>query len=841
MADRITNYLPRRRSLRSNSSLTKHKDARARSSSPPPKSQASSPAVCLPSPASSTRVNRASKRKRVSPSPQKKIRGKKQRQTRSTRQSTVMASKKKGQKSKAVVLEDEERKEESEKTPISQALFPTPPSSPGTREKATRTVADPKIIEDVECDNDTITHKNTEDEAGANDEVEGGSNPPTPMQASFDQLQSQFMARSSKQKQKRSMGGRGGVVAAQLRVGRGSRGSRLLALIAPSSSSVLSSSSSSSVSASTSSSLSASSTGRQGSSGTGSSVYARLKQASSLPSQQYSGLVTSSSSSSSSSSLMPPPTVPPSSSSSSLYTSRSVSLQQASGHLVTNDFIPAAPVASAASTSTSTSASTPNLPLPIDYQRLLEFFNALETAMSVYLRRGKNYALFDELCTPIQSMCRRKFTLTHLGQIMHLFPRGYAVSTMRVARRGQFDRKLVEKLKITWTPVLRVKQEGGGCGGDGAGGDSWGMGGDGEGKTKKMSSVSNAVVLERRHMFYTALVNIVHKHHSHFLARAALPSSSSSSPSSSPSSSSLSSSSPPLSTLRGWDARFCLDSVPGVPCSEVIAPKVAKEKQASTIDQLMKHQRKLELSQTPAAIAAARAKAQAAVDAKPMCEAVRRLDPSILRRAQEADIKRHMLAQFGVNESEQKISMLSRLPKLITVIRTCLVSARRSAMPAQEMVALITTRNRQYPDAGDVRRLLKELAELFPAWCHFKMVGKHNPREIFKVNIKTNPAALFQKLRELKLCEESRIYAPSTPDTVSPSTPAKQKKTTAAAAAAAALPLSSSSSSVSSDTSITGLRRSNQRLSVESQAQKRRRKLLGKLPTSKAKRSLNFR
>lgn len=135
----------------------------------------------------------------------------------------------------------------------------------------------------------------------------------------------------------------------------------------------------------------------------------------------------------------------------------------------------------------------PALCLPFNYRFLAEVFRCVDTVSAMLFNR-KERITFRKLKPAVQELLRRNFTLEHLAQVQTVFPEGYVLTQEKMRAFGSASKE--EKFELVLTP--KVEENSGRNTPDG----------DDVLKSAEKMSMAPAVLLERRRLFYQALLGL---------------------------------------------------------------------------------------------------------------------------------------------------------------------------------------------------------------------------------------------------------------------------------------------------------------------------------------------
>ncbi|XP_059053944.1 DNA replication factor Cdt1 [Achroia grisella] len=371
----------------------------------------------------------------------------------------------------------------------------------------------------------------------------------------------------------------------------------------------------------------------------------------------------------------------------------------------------------------SLATSSTSLPLPHHYKFLAELFRGIETVVALLYNRNEKIT-FNKLKPSIQEMLKRNFTEKHLAQVKHLVPDFYSFEIQKIKSFSISSHKEAYELIISPNFPNDIKL------------------------------MNPSVLLERRRYFYETLLQLVKKHHAHY----------------------LSSLDPPMiipdNKLVRWHPEFDLEKLPEVDCAKL--PEIPNtEKFSSAQDvlakarDLFKCNTKMERALEKLAQAKARGltneeKAATGINDNEMKTvstntpstsavtilnpALRNLPASLLEKVKAKQAAKALEAMTRSSENDQKYLIYSRLPDLARTLRNIFVTERKNVLALNIILSKLDSSFKAHVSASELQKDIKVLTEEIPEW-----IKLHDVRNVtyLKLDKNANLKDIISKLEAL--------------------------------------------------------------------------------------------
>ena len=328
------------------------------------------------------------------------------------------------------------------------------------------------------------------------------------------------------------------------------------------------------------------------------------------------------------------------------------------------------------------------LVLPYKYKILFEFFQSLDTVVSMLFNR-KEIISWNKVEHSVREITRKEFNVNHLSQIKHIFPDAYEYRQESNIVSFSESHKC-SKYELTILPILKKEKTA-------------------EGANEKMTG---GILIKRKHHFHLCLLNLTKKYHKEF----------------------LSSLQPPVEVeddnLRRWHPRFSLDTVPNICLSSLPSPPDRDLFHCHSAKEVFE-KAKCKLTKK-AACALNKVSLLTTIDSgsddnnncnqsaslqnKCTLSSVKGISESLLEKIRKKEEAKNLKLMQRSKGAQEKWNQLKNLPNVCRVLRSLFVNEKKATLPMHylcfklsESCPLVST-----PDAVD--KHLRLLSTSLKSW-----------------------------------------------------------------------------------------------------------------------------
>ncbi|TPX35476.1 hypothetical protein SmJEL517_g02157 [Synchytrium microbalum] len=328
------------------------------------------------------------------------------------------------------------------------------------------------------------------------------------------------------------------------------------------------------------------------------------------------------------------------------------------------------------------------LPLPAKYRALEQIFHALEHTV-MFVKSRDQSATFHRVKKPVENTANRTFELSHLAQIVTVYPEAYTMTPVRIMDKGI----RVESLAIEFAR-------------NATGAD-----------IKKASLVAESNVwLPRRETFHDRLLDRVKTEHAKMLQKLKFKLKYD-----------------PMQ-VSAWHPRFELESVPDIP--EAVLPAfpprevmtleaLLEARKASTNGKLKEPEKVKPIVPTPQPsqpIMPPPTPQTPTPSTKPQTKASAMLER--IREKERLKLEASLFSHIPTPEETKRRVRLSRLEDVIQCLLVLYVSSRKNVLPLSTVSQHVANGHKAQLSESEAREHLKVLAEVLPEFC--KLIGDQN-------------------------------------------------------------------------------------------------------------------
>jgi len=255
------------------------------------------------------------------------------------------------------------------------------------------------------------------------------------------------------------------------------------------------------------------------------------------------------------------------------------------------------------------------------------------------------------------------------------------------------------------------------------------------------------VLITRKHIFESSLIEITKKHHQKYLKKLNLKISD--------------------NELQRWHPHFKLEEVPDI--EEALLPQAAATKtvtsardvlqRSQSIPQVEKALRsvaeKSTLEQQPAKLEPTSGDSNeqhSSQSTKPE-GILKGVSLSLLERIKEKEKKKLELAMLRDPKQEKRLALIDKLPDVVRIIKTFFISEKKAAIPIEDCVTKISQSHGTSAASGDIEDQIRLLHELAPDWLSIITVRKC---PYVKISRTLDINLVLQKLQSIKVQESNK-------------------------------------------------------------------------------------
>lgn len=373
-------------------------------------------------------------------------------------------------------------------------------------------------------------------------------------------------------------------------------------------------------------------------------------------------------------------------------------------------------------------AGPPSLTLPYKYKWLSEIFRCADTVVSM-LHNRKEICSFLKLKNSVQEMTKRNFTKNHLCQIKAVFPLAYfytqekfhssslinpkpGVSQYQLVISPNLKTYMEELNEMNENMVLQTQNSKVNKSQSRNNVNKQSPNDEPISTPNSLSQMNPSILVERKKIFDSYLLNIVKKHHQNFLARLNPPIT------------------VPFEKLSRWHHKFPLDSVPDIEPSPLPEP-IDVPKCHTAMDILNKIKGTVSEKVEKALQSVAEKSLSDATDKSKVGEKgiiktglLKGISNSLLQRIRAREASKIVQEMTMPPEEKKRKQMIERLPEMVRIIRNYFITARKAAISVEDATQKIMDSYHSALPEEDVKAHIQLLAEIFPKWLNFVTIPK---------------------------------------------------------------------------------------------------------------------
>ncbi|XP_011313756.1 DNA replication factor Cdt1 isoform X2 [Fopius arisanus] len=377
-------------------------------------------------------------------------------------------------------------------------------------------------------------------------------------------------------------------------------------------------------------------------------------------------------------------------------------------------------------------SATPALTLPFTYRFLGEVFRCVDTVAAMLFNR-KETITFRKLKPAVQELLRRNFTVEHLAQVQTVLPEAFALSMEKMRSFGSASKQ--EKYELVIVPKVEGK----------SGRNT--PDGDDVIKSAAESSMAPGILLERRRLFYNALLERVKTEHEKFLLNLESPMVI------------------PREKITRWHPEFDVDSCPVIEKAELPQPPNV-EKATSAHDVLAKAkslfncntrmekalQRLAEANMTSTSSSSStavetktngsRSVEISGVDTPPATPQAEKKGPinpalkgipmSLLEKVRAKQAAKALEAMTRTPSEDKEAALHARLPEMSKILRNIFVAEKKGVLTLEFVIHKLDNSYRTKMTPAELEEHIKLMCKLLPTWASIHNVRKTNYLKIAK-------------------------------------------------------------------------------------------------------------
>eukprot|EP00794_Sanderia_malayensis_P019078 gene19079-20994_t len=349
--------------------------------------------------------------------------------------------------------------------------------------------------------------------------------------------------------------------------------------------------------------------------------------------------------------------------------------------------------------------------LPQKYRDLLEMFRCVDSVLFL-LQRRKETCTFERLKKSVQTMLGRKFTEKNLAQMKTVYPKGF---TLRQEKNLRDLNGMPAGQQLTIDANFEELF----------------------GSKERKEAISQTVLITRRNLFESSLLDITKKFHQKFLRKLNLKIAD--------------------SDLHRWHPNFKLDEVPDVP--EATLPQVAAIKVCTSAkDMLEKTNLIPQVEQALAKVAESKdckgkLPAATTTTTEPKLAStnsnknLKGVSDAILERIKQKELKNAELAMLRNPEQEKRLEMMDRFPECVRILKTYFTTERKAAIAMEDCVRKLSESFGSISSTAKIEEHVRLLNELVPEWLVIVNVRKC---PYLKLSKKADVNIVLNKLASIK-------------------------------------------------------------------------------------------
>ncbi|TPX48645.1 hypothetical protein SeMB42_g01927 [Synchytrium endobioticum] len=365
------------------------------------------------------------------------------------------------------------------------------------------------------------------------------------------------------------------------------------------------------------------------------------------------------------------------------------------------------------------------LPLPKKYELLERFFHALEHTI-IFAKSRDQSPILCRMQKPIENMVNRTLELSHLAQIVRVYPEAYQIKPIRIDYQGVKVESLVIDIPRSRTLATSPRE----------------------------STVDQNAWKPRREILHNRLLDLVKTEHAKLLLKLKF-------------------------TLKydpmevaTWHPRFDLESIPDIP--QAILPFFPK-RELMTLEEMLEARAKsknkpIVESSSPLAEPTTPTPRQTrkstspppcssslplsetvpvSVPAKPLSRSAALLER--IREKEKKKLEQSLFKKVQTPEEEKRRMRLSRLPDVVRCLFVLYVTSQKNVLPLMTVSKHVADGSKAGLSEDEAREHLKLLASVLPDVC--KVVGVQS--NLLRVNVEVKMNDIKPRLDALMAAERS--------------------------------------------------------------------------------------
>lgn len=330
--------------------------------------------------------------------------------------------------------------------------------------------------------------------------------------------------------------------------------------------------------------------------------------------------------------------------------------------------------------------------LPYKYKLLLEFFQSLDTIVSMLYNRQEIIS-WNKVEHSVKEITRKKFDTDCLSQIKHVYPNAFVyrqesniITFCEPHKRSKYE--------LTLLPLLDERQN----------------------NTEK--KMTGSMLTQRRHYFHLQLLNLTKKHHQDYLR----------------------SMQPPIEVdnddLKRWHPQFPLDMVPDVPFSDLPSPPDQGFLQCRSAKEVFEKTRvKLTKKAADALSRVALLNPKSSTSdtnnnikkSNPVQEifsspSVSGISKSLLDKIRKKEAEKNSKLMLRSKENQEELIRLKNLPDLSRALRSLFVTEKKMSLPMEYLCLKLSKSCALVPTSHAVDQHLRQLATSVSSWFALNVV-----------------------------------------------------------------------------------------------------------------------
>lgn len=387
----------------------------------------------------------------------------------------------------------------------------------------------------------------------------------------------------------------------------------------------------------------------------------------------------------------------------------------------------------------------PSLSLPFRYRTLEEMFHGMDTVASMLHNRQESCS-FSKLQAGVQELCRKSFKLNNLGQIKTVYPSSYNYyqqkKTKQISGRSKDDgssHELMVEANLNDAEIIPTGRDK-----TGASTSSTGTMTEIHSQQNFLQKFTPSLLIARRTIFHSKLVDIVKQQHKEFLAKQE----------------------PPLfvpdDQINRWHPKFPLEQVKDIEPSPL--PQPPNVKTYSTARDVLNKAKDLmnpKVAKALELIAEKNETLNTSSDSsskisKPVITSTNPKPSSgvssdLLERIRAKEARNLQAAMMRSEVDEERIGMLERLPEMCLIVRGLFLAEKKAALTVDVVVQKLGDSYRTSLSQANLEKHLKLMQATLPDWLTSVKIRKETYLKIDKKKEMKDLSAQIEKaLKEAK-------------------------------------------------------------------------------------------